>query len=113
MGRRIRFTNNYEHQSDSRYMVYEFFHLEHADHFEQMLIDRQVEFERHFDEEESPPITLFGIQKRYVDLADKCNYLTHAKYRKPLIRNSGLKWLMLIVVGSMITIALIGYFKSR
>ena len=113
MGRRIRFTNNYEHRSDSRYMVYEFFHAEHADHFEKMLVDRQVEFERHFDEGESPPVTLFGIEKRFMDKADKCNYLTHAKFRKPLIRNSALRWLLLIVVGAMIAIAFIGYFKSQ
>lgn len=113
MGRGLRFTNNYEHRSDTRFMVYEFYHLEHADHFEHMLHDRQVEFERHFDEEEDPPLTLFGIEKRYVDVADKCNYLTHAKFRKPLIRNSALRWLLLLVVGAVITIAFIGYFKSR
>ena len=113
MGRGLRFTNFYEHRSDSRYMVYEFFHLNHADYFEKMLVDRHVVYERHFDEEESPPLTLFGIEKRYVDVADNCNYLTHAKFRKPLIKSGILRWLLILVMGAMITLALVGYFKSR
>lgn len=94
-------------------MVYEFFHEPHADHFEELLKGRQVDYERHLDEEGEEPITLFGIEKRYVDVADNCNYLTHAKFRKPMIPYKGLKWAMLIITIGMVTLALIGYFKSQ
>ncbi|NNE55546.1 MAG: hypothetical protein HKN32_05970 [Flavobacteriales bacterium] len=113
MGKRLRFTNFFEHQGDSRYLVYEFFHEHIADHFEALLQERNVEFERFLDEENDPPITLFGVNKRFRTQSDQCNYLTHAHFRNPMIGNSWLRWGLVIFGIALVTFALIGYILSK
>jgi hypothetical protein len=111
--RRIRFTNFYEHPEDSRFYVYEFFHEYIADYFEELLVSRGVTFERHFAVDSDPQVYLFGIAKSYLSESNKCNYLTHAHFRKPLIANVWLKWATLIITLGLVALALVGYLQSR
>lgn len=100
-------TNYREYEYDNRYVVYDFRSEEHADHFEGLLRERDVLFERHLEDE----LIRFGIEKRFRNAADKCNFLTHAAFRKPLIGNAVLKWVLLIVTGAVIALGIISYFK--
>lgn len=93
--------------------MYEFFHEEHADYFQALLEDRHVEFERHLDEDGSRPITLFGIHKRFRKDSDSCNYLTHAKFRNPMIANKMWRWGLVLFGIGIVLFALIGYLKSQ
>ncbi|MFZ6050987.1 hypothetical protein [Halocola ammonii] len=106
-------TNYKDHPGDNRYVVYRFLMEEHADHFQTLLEERDVIFERHFDEDDDPPKILFGISKRFNKEAVHCNYLTHARYRKPMITNKFFKYTLLIFTLSVIILAFIGYFLSK
>lgn len=98
-------TNYHEYKYDNRYMVYEFTTEEHADHFASLLKDRDVSFERHLEEEK----ILFGVEKRYRNQSDKCNFLTHAAFRKPMIRNKAARYVLLIVTLLFIALGIVSY----
>ncbi len=106
----MRIINYYDHESDNRYLVFEYFMEEHADYFQELLEGKKVEFERHYDEEKER--ILFGIQKRFRTDSTYCNNMTHAKFRRPFIKNNLLKYSLLLVTLLAITLGLIGYFKS-
>lgn len=106
----VRFTNYFEHPSDNRYLIFAYKEKLHADFFEKLLDEEKIEYERYFEEEDQE--FLFGIAKRYQDKAINCNFLTHAKYRNPMIRSSFLKYALLIITFGIISIALIGYLKE-
>lgn len=109
----MKLTNYYEHKGDSRYMVYEFYVDERADHFEKLLIERRVEYERFFDEDASPPVVLFGVNKRFQTQGNESNFLTHAHFRSPMIRNKFARYALLIITIGMVALALYGYFVTR
>ncbi len=109
----MKFTNYYEHAGDTRFMVYEFYVVERADYFENLLKDRQVEYERFFDEESSPPKTLFGVNKRNLKASNNCNFLTHAHYRSRSIPNKTMQWVLLLFMGFIVALAIIGWLKTR
>lgn len=103
-------TNYFDHPGDNRYIVFQFALEDHADHFENLLKEADVIYERHWDEEVEK--TLFGINKRYRKEASRCNFLTHAAYRKPFIGNAWFKWSILLVTAGILILGIIGYLKS-
>lgn len=109
----MRFTNYYEHSSDTRFMVYEFYVVERADYFERLLTDRQVEYERYLDTDTTPHKTLFGVNKRFLKVSNNCNFLTHAHYRSPLIPNKIMQWVLLLFMAFIIALAVVGWLKTR
>ncbi|MDG1260436.1 MAG: hypothetical protein P8H59_11630 [Flavobacteriales bacterium] len=109
----MRLTNNYEHAGDNRYMVYEFYLDEHADEFQAMLEEKNIVFQRFKDEDQEDPPTLFGIEKTYLKEATWCNNMIHSKYRKPMIPNAIMRWGLLIITAVLISLAVIGYLKTK
>ena len=94
-------------------MVYEFFRKTHADFFQKLLEERHVEFERFLDTESEQQRILFGIEKRYLKESNKSNYLTHAEFRNPFIRNKFLGIVMVIITLAVIAFAIFGYLSTK
>lgn len=109
----MRIVNFYEHPGDNRYTIFQYGLEEHADHFQMLLEERKIPFERYLDEEQDPAVTLFGIENVHRGNAENCNYLCHAKYRRRMIPNRFLGILMVIVTGLFVLLAIIGYLKTR
>lgn len=109
----MKLTNYNEHPQDNRYMVYDYVNLEHADYFQSLLEARKVEFERFLDDESEQPRILFGVHKRFKKDANQSNFLTHAEFRNPMIKSRWWAWILLLVTFAIISLAVIGYFKSR
>ncbi len=109
----MRIVNFYEHPGDNRYTIFQYGLEEHADHFQMLLEERKIPFERYLDEEQDPAVTLFGIENVHRGNAENCNYLCHAKYRRRMIPNRFLGVLMVIVTGLFVLLAIIGYLKTR
>lgn len=108
----MRLTNYYEHPGDNRYYVFEFATDELANEFEQYLQQRQVIFERHFDEEASKNF-MFGVSRDRLRDAMWCNNMVYAKHRQPFISNTFFKWSILLITGTFIALAIIGYLKTH
>lgn len=107
----LRITNYFVHAGDNRYMVFVFKQEQFANHFEDLLKQENIDFERHFDEQEHE--YLFAVHKRFQRKALNANFLTHAKYRKPFISNRWVKYSLLIVTLGMIVLAIVGYIRTR
>lgn len=109
----LNLTNYFDHPGDNRYTVFRFVEEEHANHFEELLIEQNIDFERHTELDDSGDIQiLFGISKRYYKDAVRCNFITHAAYRKPFIGNHWLKLLLLGFTLLLILLAIVGYLKQ-
>lgn len=103
-------TNFDDHPGDNRYYVFKYRLDEHADEFATLLQEKNVVYERFYDEDND--MTLFGIAKTFSKEAIWCNNIVHGRHRKPFISIGILRWALLIVTAGMILLALIGYFKS-
>ena len=107
----VRITNYFIHPADNRYYVFVFREKIHADYFENLLHERNIEYERHYDDENDE--ILFGVHKQYKKETLNCNFLAHAKFRRPFIRSPWVKYILLIVTFAMTALAIAGYFLSR
>jgi len=130
MGRRIGglgLVNYKDHPADNRYKVFNFNTIEEANYFEELLEKNDLWFEK--DEEEVDSLSaihftliykpdkkgimyLFAVNQRDFDKVQKLNYLVSAKHRNFSIKNSFFRWVLVLFFLSIVTFALIGYFKS-
>lgn len=94
-------------------MVYEFYLDAHADEFQSMLEEKKIVFERFKDDDQADAPTLFGIEKTYLKEATWCNNMIHSKYRKPMIPNAIMRWGLLVITAVVITLAVVGYLKTK
>jgi len=130
MGRRIGglgLVNYKDHPADNRYKVFNFNSIEEANYFEELLTEQTLWFEK--DEEEVDSLSalyfsliykpdkkgvmyLFAVNQRDFDKVQKLNYLVTAKYRNFSIKNSFLRWVLVLFFLVVVTFAMIGYLKS-
>jgi hypothetical protein len=104
-------TNYRDHPEYKDYKIFFFYNFEQGNYFKQLLEDEQLEFEL-FIEEETKPIMLFGIRKRFFNQALDLNSLSYARFKKPFIANKLIRFAVLGFTIITITIAIIGYFLS-
>lgn len=130
MGRRIGtlgLVNYKDHPTDNRYKVFNFNTVEEANMFEQQLISANVWFEKDQEVMEDTATIkftldpegekfqntfLFAVEQRNFNKAQQANYRVSAAFRKPLVKNKIARYLLVIFFLSVLSFALIGYFKS-
>ena len=105
-------TNYRDHPENKDYIIFFFYNFEQGNYFKQLLEKEPLEFEV-FIEEESKPIMLFGIRKRYFNQALDLSSLSYARYKKPFIANKLIRFAVLGFTIVAVTIAIIGYFLSK
>lgn len=130
MGRRIGalgLVNYKDHPTDNRYKVFNFNTIEEANMFEQLLTSTNVWFER--DEEVMEDTAtikftldpegekfqntfLFAVEQRNFSKAQQANYRVSAAFRKPLIKNKAVRYLLILFFLTVLSISIVGYFKS-
>jgi len=75
--------------------------------------DDDIWFEVDIDVETEKTIYFFGIKNRDLKIVTHKNYLVSGKYRKPIISNTLLRWVLPIISLTIITLAIIGFLKSK
>ena len=131
MGRRIGgmgLVNYKDHPKDNRYKVFNFNSIEEADYFEDLLKKDKIDFERAEEEVESLStihftlkhevdkkgiMYLFAVPQNDLKKAFKANYLVTAKYREFSIKNSLLRYSLIIFFLAIVAFAAVGYIKSN
>ena len=105
------FTNWREHPTKKRYFVFFFTSLEQGDHFEILLTENQIWFEKFKDEDQPNRPIWFAIGKNDMEQVKYLNNLTLGKYRKPFMPNRIFRWFVIVfailVLGLAITGAII------
>tara|TARA_B110000046_G_scaffold78688_1_gene86776 strand:- start:751 stop:1080 length:330 start_codon:yes stop_codon:yes gene_type:complete len=104
--------NFQEHPTDRNIKVFFYSNAVHADHFEALLNEQSIEFEKQIDAEGDQKI-YYGIHIAHFKEAKRLNYLTIGKFRKKFIPDLFFRLLIItisiLVLGLAITGALISY----
>jgi hypothetical protein len=103
----FRLVNYQEHPSNNTYMVFNFSHMEKADYFESLLVENEIVFEKHLDDEREDPVVYYGVKKNRFKEVSRLNFMASAKFRKPMIQNRYVGYAFLIFMISLITLAII------
>jgi hypothetical protein len=102
-----------EHPIDNRYTVFKHYSKEQSEYFKSLLEEKQIKYE--YDEEfsEKGVRYLFGVKNKDLSKTKTLNYLTIAKFREPFIPNVYFRYIVMIISAIVMTLAIIGYIKSR
>ncbi len=106
------FINIKDHPSKKNVQVFHYQSPEHANHFESMLNENQIPFEKQQDVEGDQQI-YFGIAKPYFEQAKKLNFLTLGHFRKPFIPDPFFKYFLLIISAIVLGLAIAGAIVSQ
>lgn len=131
MGRRIGgygLVNYKDHPSDNRYKIFNFNSKEEADYFEELLNKAKISFEKdeekvnslstlHFtlrhEVEQKGTMYLYAVSQRDLKEVHNSNYLVSAKFRSFSIKNSFLRYSLVIFFLAVLTLAIVGYIKTN
>lgn len=115
MGKRIgnfNLVNYKDHPTNHQYKVLNFNTQAEANLFEEKLIDGGYAFEKDIEIHQDVPLYLFAVKNRQFEAIQRLNFQVHANFRKPMIKNKVARYGLVIFFIFIMTIALIGYFKS-
>ncbi|UKN01450.1 hypothetical protein K6119_17125 [Paracrocinitomix mangrovi] len=104
--------NYRKHPEQERFRVFAFGSEEEADMFQTELEKRNIWFERGTEEAKQGQVYLFGVDKSDFKQAMQANYAVAAKHRDPMIKNKFLRYALVILTASLVTLGLIGYVKN-
>lgn len=107
----FKLTNYQDHPTHKYYKVFTFKNIEQGNYFESLLIESKIDYERFLDEEEEEPRLFFGVRNPDFEAALKLNYMANARYRRPFITSTLLKYALLIFTFGVLALALIGYLS--
>jgi len=90
-------------------MVFFFYHKDHADYFEALLLENSIPFERG-EGRDLVKRHLIGVHQKYLEEARKLNDQVGDYYRKPFLGDKRFRNFVLIFTLSAIILALLGFF---
>ncbi len=107
-------TNYRDHPTNNLYKVFFFREEQRAHYFEGLLKEKNIPFERDTEEYKKSPLYLYGIRKTHLSEALDCNFLTMAKFRKPLLgANKWFRYGLILISLLLLVLAAIGYSLSE
>lgn len=115
MGRRVGvlgLVNYRKHPSNENYHIFSFNSEAEQKMMEDELRKRKIWFESGSEEIKGGIIYLVGVQKRTFKEAMNANYAVSARHRNPMIKNKLLRYSLVILTLSLVTLGLIGYVKN-
>ena len=107
------FVNYVQHPENKDYVVFRFSDIHRANDFETLLTEQKIWFERDKEMKRTVEVTLFGIHKTDYNKAQSINFQVEGKHKKPLIPFKGLRYSVLIIGLSLLTLAIVGYCKRQ
>jgi hypothetical protein len=104
--------NYVQHPTNSNYIVFRFADLPRANEFEKMLTENNIWFERSQERGRTRLFYLFGVHYRDFKTVQSFNFTVEAKHRSFLIKNTFLRWIVVLFTISLCTLAIVGYCKA-
>jgi len=101
------FTNYYRHPTRKNYMIIEYKVIEHADYFESLIKEKKFFYERDEDSK-----LLFAVRLGDFDAVNRLNFETRGKFRKPMIRDKGARWVIVIMGFVLVLFAILSFLMS-
>ncbi|MDX1653460.1 MAG: hypothetical protein R3277_13260 [Brumimicrobium sp.] len=101
--------NYVPHPSNPNYVVFRFADKKRADHFEELLKEKNIWFEKDTEQTKRKFYYLFGVSKRDFRSVQSINFAVESKNRSFLIPNAYFRWLVLLISVGMVVLAVVGY----
>lgn len=108
----MQFSNYNQHPTNSNYVVFTYSNKEMSDYFRELLAEKNISFEYEEDLKSNTIQYYIGVKTADEKIAVRLNFLAFGKFRKPFIQSKIGKSILLIFFLSLLSIALVGYFKS-
>ena len=108
----MQFSNYNQHPTNSNYVVFTYFKKDMSDYFMKLLTEKGISFEYEEDLESNTIKHYIGVKKSDEKAAVKLNFLAYGKFRKPFIKSKIGKTVLIVFFLSLLSIALVGFFKS-
>jgi hypothetical protein len=109
----LNITNQQPHPDQKGYEIYYFRSREQADHFEELLKEKELFYERDEQRQSSSTIFLFGVKTKDIEKIDPLNYLALGRFRKPMIADKNARWVVVFIGLGLLVFALIGFILSN
>lgn len=107
------FVNFIKHPSDPSYIVFRFKDAKRADYFEKVLKEQKIWFEKGEGDRKGKSMFLFGVHKDDYNKVQKLNFETEAENRTFFIKNNWVRWILLIIVGAFVAVAIAGAIINK
>jgi hypothetical protein len=105
------FTNFREHPEKKEYMIFHFTQKERSFFFEEALLQKNIDFEKHV-EEDALGKTFFAIKRRDFRVASEINDESRVKFRQPFIADTALRYVVLSLFIIMMGLAIAGMITT-
>lgn len=112
IGEQFNLSNKLSHPSNESKIVYKHVKKEQSETFVELLVDAGIDFEVQIDEEDEKKPTYFGIMRRHETEVDQLNFTAIGKHRPRFIASAPVRWLFIVISGSMLLLALFGAWMS-
>ncbi|MFT6948390.1 MAG: hypothetical protein ACJARP_002823 [Vicingaceae bacterium] len=99
--------NFQDHPTNRNTKVFYFSKTEHASHFENLLAERNVTFEKQIDSDGDQRI-YYGIHISKFDIAKNLNYLTIGKFRNKFIPDLFFRYFLIIISIIVVGLGIVG-----
>jgi hypothetical protein len=109
----LNITNQQPHPDRKGYEIYYFRTPEQANHFEELLKEKDLFYERGEQGQSSSTVYLFGVKTKDIEKIDPLNYLALGRFRKPMIPDKKARWVVVLIGLGLLLFALIGFFLSN
>jgi len=100
-----------DHPTNQKKRVFYYKEVEQADHFEKLLIEADLYFEKQIDVEGDQTI-YFGVKTSDFERVKKLNYLTIGHFRKPFIPDKAFRYILIVVSLIVLGMAIAGALIS-
>ncbi len=108
----LNITNYNEHPTRKAYTIFHFFKTERATYFENLLKEQQIWYESDMEETPNKTTYFYGVKNSDFKKVQQLNYLVSAKFRKPTIPFKPLRIAIYLLALGVLTLAIIGFFKT-
>jgi hypothetical protein len=109
----LNITNQQPHPDQKGYEIYYFRTPEQANHFEELLKEKGLFYERGIQGQGQSAVHLFGVKSKDIEKIDPLNYLALGRYRKPMIPDKNARIVVVIIGLGLLLFALIGFVLSN
>ena len=107
------FVNYVTHPENNKYIVFRFADSARSDSFEKELVAEKIWHEKSDEEKRGKTYDLFAIHTSDFKKVQQINYKVEAGHKKYIISNKPIRIIVLIFGLVVLTLTLVGYFKSK
>ncbi len=100
-----------DHPTNQKKRVFFYKVIEQADHFENLLIQEELYYEKQVDVEGDQTI-YFGVRSSDFERVKKLNYLTIGHFRKPFIPDKAFRIILIVISLLVLGLAIAGALLS-